>query len=86
VRFSDIVYIIFLINMQLINLYHAVDKSLLGQGFDGEILHFLKIASSCIHPILDQRPTMLQAFQMLMVLRGGERERDSSKILSYWLN
>ncbi|XP_011013755.1 PREDICTED: probably inactive leucine-rich repeat receptor-like protein kinase At5g48380 [Populus euphratica] len=50
-------------------LYHAVDKSLLGQGFDGEILHFLKIASSCIHPILDQRPTMLQAFQMLMVLR-----------------
>ncbi|KAG6741210.1 hypothetical protein POTOM_054442 [Populus tomentosa] len=49
-------------------LYHAVDKSLLGQGFDGEILHFLKIASSCIHPILDQRPTMLQAFQMLMVM------------------
>ncbi|KAJ6859732.1 inactive leucine-rich repeat receptor-like protein kinase [Populus alba x Populus x berolinensis] len=44
-------------------LYHAVDKSLLGQGFDGEILHFLKIASSCIHPVLDQRPTMLQAFQ-----------------------
>ncbi|KAH8484411.1 hypothetical protein H0E87_028753 [Populus deltoides] len=65
-------------------LYHAVDKSLLGQGFDGEILHFLKIASSCIHPILDRRPTMLQAFQMLMVLREGER--DSSKILSYWLN
>jgi hypothetical protein len=27
---------------------------------------------------------MLQAFQMLMVLREGER--DSSKILSYWLN
>jgi serine/threonine protein kinase len=65
-------------------LYHAVDKSLLDQGFDGEILHFLKIASSCIHPILDRRPTMLQAFQMLMVLREGER--DSSKILSYWLN
>nr|TKS00520.1 putative inactive leucine-rich repeat receptor-like protein kinase [Populus alba] len=55
-------------------LYNAVDKSLLGQGFDGEILHFLKIASSCIHPVLDQRPTMLQAFQKLMVLREGERE------------
>ncbi|KAJ6859706.1 inactive leucine-rich repeat receptor-like protein kinase [Populus alba x Populus x berolinensis] len=55
-------------------LYNAVDKSLLGQGVDGEILHFLKIASSCIHPILDQRPTMLQAFQMLMVLREEGRE------------
>jgi hypothetical protein len=62
-------------------LYHAVDKSLLGQGFDGEILHFLKIASSCIHPILDQRPTMLQAFQMLMVLRKRERFIENPKLL-----
>ncbi|XP_061946929.1 probably inactive leucine-rich repeat receptor-like protein kinase At5g48380 [Populus nigra] len=63
-------------------LFHAVDKSLLGQGFDGEILHFLKIVSSCIHPILDQRPTMLQAFQMLMVLRKRERCIENPKLLA----
>jgi hypothetical protein len=34
----------------------AIDKSLIGQGFDAEIVQLLKVACTCVDPIPDRRP------------------------------
>ncbi|KAF9663084.1 hypothetical protein SADUNF_Sadunf17G0001700 [Salix dunnii] len=49
-------------------LYCAVDKSLLGQGFDREVLYFLKVACNCIQPLPNRRPTMIEVHKMLMAI------------------
>ncbi|XP_057992271.1 probably inactive leucine-rich repeat receptor-like protein kinase At5g48380 [Hevea brasiliensis] len=47
-------------------LYRAVDKSLIGRGNDAKIFSLLDIARSCVKPLPDERPTMLQVYKMLM--------------------
>nr|TKS00505.1 hypothetical protein D5086_0000182320 [Populus alba] len=51
-------------------LYCAVDKSLLGQGCDREVLYFLKVACNCIQPVPDRRPTMVEVYKMLMAIKN----------------
>ncbi|KAL5576307.1 hypothetical protein UlMin_018006 [Ulmus minor] len=46
----------------------AIDKSLIGQGFDVEILRVLRIASECVHPFPFQRPKMLQVYETISTL------------------
>lgn len=41
----------------------GIDKNLIGQGLDGEILQVLRIASECVHPFPYERPTMLQVYK-----------------------
>ncbi|KAF8394000.1 hypothetical protein HHK36_020202 [Tetracentron sinense] len=52
-------------------LYDAVDKSLIGKGYDGEIFQFLKVACNCVQPSPNERPTMLEVCQILKTV--GER-------------
>ena len=42
--------------------HEAIDKFLIGKGFDDEIFTLLTIACYCIQPFLDQRPTMLEVY------------------------
>ncbi|PON83298.1 Tyrosine-protein kinase [Trema orientale] len=49
----------------------AIDKPLIGQGFDGEILEVLRTASDCVHPLPYERPTMLQVYKRISNI--GER-------------
>ncbi|PON46687.1 Tyrosine-protein kinase [Parasponia andersonii] len=51
--------------------YDAIDKPLIGQGFDGEILEVLRTASDCVHPLPYERPTMLQVYKRISNI--GER-------------
>ncbi|EXB88332.1 Probably inactive leucine-rich repeat receptor-like protein kinase [Morus notabilis] len=49
----------------------AIDKSLCGQGFDYEIMEVLRVATECVQPFPNQRPTMLQVHERISSL--GER-------------
>ena len=42
----------------------AIDKSLVGQGVDGKLFQFVKVACSCVMPTPNERPTMFEAFQL----------------------
>ncbi|XP_023922041.1 probably inactive leucine-rich repeat receptor-like protein kinase At5g48380 [Quercus suber] len=53
------------------DVYNVIDKSLIGQGFDGEIFQFLRIACTFLKPFPAQRPTMLELYNMISIL--GER-------------
>ncbi|GMG99960.1 hypothetical protein Nepgr_001800 [Nepenthes gracilis] len=54
------------------NLLHsAIDRSLLGQGFDDELMQFLRIAHNCISERPKERPTMVEVHQLLQAI--GER-------------
>lgn len=46
-------------------LIDGIDKALIGQGFDGEILEVLRIATDCVHPVPHERPTMLQVYERM---------------------
>nr|XP_048330231.1 probably inactive leucine-rich repeat receptor-like protein kinase At5g48380 isoform X2 [Ziziphus jujuba var. spinosa] len=48
-----------------------IDKSLIGKGFSGEILQFLRIASDCVQPFPYQRPRMLEVYKRISSF--GER-------------
>ncbi|CDP06295.1 unnamed protein product [Coffea canephora] len=42
-----------------------VDQSLIGHGFDDEIIQFVKVAENCVLPNPDHRPSMLQVHETL---------------------
>ncbi|XWS22116.1 hypothetical protein CRYUN_Cryun29cG0006900 [Craigia yunnanensis] len=47
------------------------NKSLIQQGLDCEILHLLEVASNCVQPFPERRPTMLEVYKTLRVV--GEK-------------
>ncbi|KAA8538827.1 hypothetical protein F0562_025519 [Nyssa sinensis] len=49
----------------------AIDKSLVGKGFDGELNQFLRVACNCVSPNPKERPTMFEVYQLLRAI--GER-------------
>ncbi|KAF9663103.1 hypothetical protein SADUNF_Sadunf17G0003700 [Salix dunnii] len=49
--------------------YGAIDKSLIGQGFDEEIFQLLKVACRCVDPNPDRRPIMLQVYEDIKAIR-----------------
>uniref|UniRef100_A0A6N2LN56 Protein kinase domain-containing protein n=1 Tax=Salix viminalis TaxID=40686 RepID=A0A6N2LN56_SALVM len=49
--------------------YGAIDKSLIGRGFDAEIFLLLKVACRCVDPVPDRRPTMLQVYEDIKAIR-----------------
>ena len=51
--------------LNISGLYDAIDKSLIGRGFDGEIFQFLRVACSCVKASPHQRPTMLEVHKIL---------------------
>ncbi|PON46683.1 Tyrosine-protein kinase, partial [Parasponia andersonii] len=53
------------------NFSDAIDRSLIGKGFDGEILEVLRIVSDCVHPLPYERPKMLQVYKRISNI--GER-------------
>ncbi|KAJ4969516.1 hypothetical protein NE237_016217 [Protea cynaroides] len=53
------------------NLQDAIDKSLVGKGFDGELFQFLKVACNCVLPTPKERSTMFEVYQFLRAI--GER-------------
>ncbi|KAF3450233.1 hypothetical protein FNV43_RR06313 [Rhamnella rubrinervis] len=52
-------------------IYQGIDKCLVGKGFDYEIFRMLRIASKCVQPLPDERPTMLLVYKKLRAV--GER-------------
>ena len=49
----------------------AIDKSLLGNGFDSELMQFLRVACNCVLSTPKERPTMFEVYQLLRAI--GER-------------
>lgn len=47
------------------NLWNAIDRSLIGKGFDSKISQFIKVALDCIGLSLNERPTMLEVCKIL---------------------
>ncbi|KAJ1380055.1 Serine-threonine/tyrosine-protein kinase, catalytic domain [Sesbania bispinosa] len=59
--------------------FNAIDKSLIGEGFENEMCNLLKIASECVQPLPDQRPTMLEVHNNISnIWKGRPRFRDDS--------
>ncbi|KAI3450148.1 hypothetical protein Pfo_006813 [Paulownia fortunei] len=52
-------------------LHDAIDKSLVGKGYDGELFQFLKVACSCVLAGHKERPTMFEVYQLLRAI--GQR-------------
>ena len=46
-----------------------IDKSLLGLGFDNEVFQLLRIAGAYIKPLPCQRPTTLELYHVISILR-----------------
>lgn len=64
----------------------AIDKSLLGNGFENELNQFLRVASNCVLPTAKERPTMFEVYQLLRAI--GERynfttDEDITPLSSY---
>ncbi|KAJ6958892.1 inactive leucine-rich repeat receptor-like protein kinase [Populus alba x Populus x berolinensis] len=62
-------------------IYDAIDKSLVGQGFDDEIFQLLKVACNCVDSIPDRRPTMHQVYKDIRAMRERCGQIDDSEIL-----
>ncbi|XP_034924071.1 probably inactive leucine-rich repeat receptor-like protein kinase At5g48380 [Populus alba] len=62
-------------------IYDAIDKSLIGQGFDDEIFQLLKVAWHCVDSIPDRRPTMHQVYKDIRAMRERCGQIDDSEIL-----
>ncbi|KAJ6420394.1 hypothetical protein OIU84_027856 [Salix udensis] len=62
--------------------YGAIDKSLIGRGFDAEIFQLLKVACRCVDPVPDRRPTMLQVYEDIKAVRERcDLEDDSDNLM-----
>ena len=46
-------------------LNEGIDKHLMGQGIDGEMLQVLRIACDCLHPLPYERPKMLKVYERI---------------------
>ncbi|ONK57883.1 uncharacterized protein A4U43_C09F5190 [Asparagus officinalis] len=66
---SLVEWINYLSNTSLIQ--NAVDVSLIGHGYDSELLQVMKVASSCVLSTPKERPTMFEVYQLLRAI--GER-------------
>ncbi|KAK6940398.1 Serine-threonine/tyrosine-protein kinase, catalytic domain [Dillenia turbinata] len=53
------------------SLHDAIDQSMVGRGFDGEIFQVLKVACNCVLPAPKERPTMFEVYQLLRAI--GEK-------------
>lgn len=53
------------------SLQDVVDDSLIGLGFDVEIIEFINIACKCVQSVPEQRPTMLEVYQTMRAI--GEK-------------
>ncbi|XP_073261978.1 probably inactive leucine-rich repeat receptor-like protein kinase At5g48380 [Populus alba] len=60
----------------------AVDKSLIGKGFDAEIIQLLKVACACVDPIPDRRPIMVQVYEDIKAIRERCDLVDESSMLT----
>lgn len=58
----------------------AMDRFLIGQGFDDEIFQLLKVACNCLDCIPDQRPTMLQVYEDIKAITKRCEVVDDSEI------
>ena len=63
------------------DLYNAIDKSLIGRGFDGEIFEFLRIACTCLNPFSSKRPTMFELYNTISTLGKRYGVTDSQMTL-----
>ncbi|CAI9776565.1 unnamed protein product [Fraxinus pennsylvanica] len=52
-------------------LQDAIDKLLVGKGYDSELFQFLKVACTCVLPAPKERPTMIEVYQLLRA--NGQR-------------
>ncbi|KAJ6859746.1 hypothetical protein NC651_036137 [Populus alba x Populus x berolinensis] len=59
----------------------AIDKSLIGKGFDDEIIQLLKVACTCVDPIPDRRPIMVQVYEDIKAIRERCDLVDDSSML-----
>nr|TKS00512.1 putative inactive leucine-rich repeat receptor-like protein kinase [Populus alba] len=59
----------------------AVEKSLIGKGFDDEIIQLLKVACTCVDPIPDRRPIMVQVYEDIKAIRERCDLVDDSSML-----
>ncbi|KAK1315399.1 inactive leucine-rich repeat receptor-like protein kinase [Acorus calamus] len=66
---SLVEWIIYLSNASL--LQDAIDRSLMGKGYDRELLQFLKVACACVLSAAKERPSMFEVLQLLRAI--GEK-------------
>ncbi|KAK1267457.1 inactive leucine-rich repeat receptor-like protein kinase [Acorus gramineus] len=66
---SLVEWITYLSNASL--LQDAIDQSLMGKGYDGELLQFLKVACACVLSAAKERPSMFEVLQLLRAI--GEK-------------
>ncbi|KAK9288674.1 hypothetical protein L1049_017137 [Liquidambar formosana] len=62
--------------------YNAIDKLLAAQGFDGEIVQFLKVAYNCVKSSPNERPSMLEVYRILSAIGETYRIANDSEILT----
>ncbi|KAL9380245.1 hypothetical protein Peur_025902 [Populus x canadensis] len=58
----------------------AMDRFLIGQGFDDEIFQLLKVACNCLDCTPDRRPTMLQVYKDIKAITKRCEVVDDSEI------
>ncbi|TKY59397.1 inactive leucine-rich repeat receptor protein kinase [Spatholobus suberectus] len=54
------------------NYYNAIDDSLIGEGFENEVYTLIKVACQCVQPFPDERPTMLEVYNNMINIWGGQ--------------
>ncbi|KAB5515755.1 hypothetical protein DKX38_026403 [Salix brachista] len=60
--------------------HDAMDRFLIGQGFDDEIFQLLKVACNCLDCIPDRRPTMIQVYRDIKTIMERCEVVDGSEI------
>uniref|UniRef100_A0A6N2LYP2 Protein kinase domain-containing protein n=1 Tax=Salix viminalis TaxID=40686 RepID=A0A6N2LYP2_SALVM len=60
--------------------HDAMDRFLIGQGFDDEIFQLLKVACNCLDCIPDRRPTMIQVYRDIKAITERCEVVDGSEI------